>query len=80
MTLASSAARNDLDISVYFADILNRLLTGDTDFHPMRADIWKRAHPEAVRNYRRDEHRNRAEVKRVRRARRRHAAASSKPL
>jgi len=75
MTLVSSAARNDLDVSIYLKAILDRLLTGDTDFHSMRPDIWKQSHPEAVRIYRQEERRNRAGAKLVRRARRRHAAA-----
>lgn len=75
ITHVSSAARNDLDVSVYPADILNRLLAGATDFHPIRPDIWKQSHPEAAGIYRQEERRNRADAKRVRRDRRRLTAA-----
>ena len=74
MTLVSSAVRNDLDVVVYLKDILDRLLAGNTDFHAMRPDVWKQAHPEAVRVYRQEERRDRADAKRDRRARRRQAA------
>jgi transposase len=39
MTPVSSDARNELDVSIYLADMLDRLLTGDTDFHSMRPDV-----------------------------------------
>jgi len=75
MTLVSSALRNDLDPSIYLADILDRLLAGDADFHSMRPDIWKQSHPEAIRIYRQEERRDRADAKRLRRERRRRPAA-----
>ena len=75
MTLVSSALRNDLDPSIYLADILDRLLAGDADFHSMRPDVWKQSHPEAVRIYRQEERRDRADAKRLRRERRRRPAA-----
>lgn len=78
MTLVSSAVRNDLDVVNYIKDILDRLLTGDTDFHSMRPDVWKQSHPEAVRVYRQEERRYRADAKRDRRARRRQATSASK--
>ena len=75
MTLVSSALRNDLDPAIYLADILDRLLAGDADFHSMRPDIWKQSHPEAIRIYRQEERRDRADAKRLRRERRRRPAA-----
>jgi hypothetical protein len=78
MTLVSSAIRNDLDTAAYVKDILDRLLAGDTDFHAMRPDIWKQSHPEAVRIYRQEERRDRADAKRTRRDRRRRAVATAK--
>jgi hypothetical protein len=71
MTLVSSAVRNDLDVFVYVKDVLDKLLGGRRDFEAMRPDVWKLAHPEAVRIYRQDERRHRAEVKSAKRAKRR---------
>jgi len=71
MTLVSSAVRNDLDVFVYVKDVLDRLLAGSRDYAALRPDVWKLAHPEAVRVYRQDERRHRAEVKSAKRARRR---------
>ena len=71
MTLVSSAVQNDLDVFLYLKDVLDKLLGGSRDFEAMRPDVWKLAHPEAVRIYRQDERRHRAEVKSAKRAKRR---------
>jgi len=71
LSIVSSAARNDLDIFVYVKDVLDKLLGGCRDFEAMRPDVWKLAHPEAVRIYRQDERRHGAEVKSAKRAQRR---------
>ena len=71
MTLVSSAVRNDLDVFVYVKDVLDTLLGGSRDYATLRPDVWKLAHPEAVRIYRQDERRHRAEVTSAKRARRR---------
>jgi len=49
----------------------NTDLAGCRDYAALRPDVWKLAHPEAVRIYRQDERRHRAEVKSAKRARRR---------
>ena len=71
LTLVSSAVRNDLDVWAYSKDVLDQLLAGSTYYHSLRPDIWKESHPEAVREYRVQERRDRAERQRVRRAQRR---------
>lgn len=71
MSLVSSAARNDLDVFLYVKDVLDRLLAGETDYDGLRPDVWKQAHPEAIRIYRQEERRSRADAKAVKRARRR---------
>lgn len=73
LTLVSSAVRNDLDVWVYIKDVLDQLLAGSTDYEPLRPDLWKASHPEAVRQYRAKERRDRADRKQRRRARRRQA-------
>ena len=71
MSLVSSAARNDLDVFIYVKDVLDRLLAGEMDYDVLRPDVWKQSHPEAIRIYRQEERRSRADAKAVKRARRR---------
>jgi transposase len=73
LTLTSSAVRNDLDVWAYIKDVLDQLLAGSTDYHALRADVWKQSHPEAIRTYRTAERRDRADRTRFRRALRREA-------
>jgi len=70
-TLVSSAVRNDLDVWAYLKDVLDRLVAGETDYAMLRPDTWRQAHPEAIREYRVTERRDRAERKQYRRAARR---------
>ena len=70
-TLVSSALECDLDVFIYVKDILDKLLAGCSDYHSLRPDVWKESHPEAVRMYRQDERRHRAEAKSIKRAKRR---------
>ena len=74
MTLVSSARRHDLDVGLYVQDVLDRLLAGSTDYPSLLPDVWKRQHPEAVRAYRVEERRDKAERKQLNAARRRLAA------
>jgi hypothetical protein len=71
LTLVSSAVRNDLDVWAYLKDVLDRLLAGDTDYAALRPDIWAAAHPEAIREYRVTDRRDRATRKKAHRAGRR---------
>jgi len=71
MTIVSTAHRNDLDVWAYLKDVLDQLLAGSTDYRSLQADIWKQSHPECIRTYRAEERRERADAKRIRRARRR---------
>ena len=74
LTLTSSAHRNDLDVGAYLKDVLDHLLAGTTDFHSLRPDIWKQRHPQHVRTYRAIERRDRADLQRYHRARRRQSS------
>lgn len=71
MTLVSSARRHDLDVGLYIKDVLDQLLAGSTDYHSLLPDVWKQRHPEAVREYRVEERRDKAERKQLNAARRR---------
>jgi transposase len=75
LTITSTAVRNDLDVWAYLKDVLDQLLAGSTDFESLRADIWKKSHPEAVRTYRADERRDAADRRHVNRAKRRQEKA-----
>jgi transposase len=74
MTLVSSARRHDLDVGIYLKDVLDQLLAGCTDYDRLLPDVWKQSHPEAVRQYRVEERRDKAERKQLEAARRRLAA------
>ena len=71
MSLVSSARRHDLDSRLYIEDVLTQLLAGSTDYERLLPDVWKEAHPEAVRVYRQEERRDKAERKQLHAARRR---------
>ena len=71
LTLVSSALRNDLDVYAFIKAVLDALLAGSTDYAALRPDIWALAHPEAIRTYRQEERRDRADAKSRRRERRR---------
>jgi transposase len=78
LTLVSSAVRNDLDVWAYLKDVLDHLLAGDTDYAALRPDVWRQAHPEAIREYRVTERRDRADRKQLRRATRRRLLSKSR--
>ena len=71
LTLISSAIRHDLDVWAYLKHVLDQLLAGSTDYACLRADIWKRSHPEHVRVYRRDERQDASDRRTLKRALRR---------
>lgn len=71
MTIVSTAHRHHLDVWLYVKDVLDRLLQGERDLDTLRADRWAEAHPEALRPYRIEEARYRADAKADRRAHRR---------
>lgn len=71
MTLVSSAKRHDLDVGLYIKDVLDQLLAGCTEYHSLLPDQWKQQHPEAIRQYRQEERRDKAERKQYRAAKRR---------
>jgi transposase len=71
MSLVSSARRHDLDSRAYIEDILRQLLAGCTDYEGLLPDVWKQSHPEAIRVYRQEERRDKADRKQYNAARRR---------
>jgi transposase len=79
LTIISTAVRNDLDVNAYVKDVLDQLLRGSTDYHSLRADVWKQSHPDSIRTYRADERRDAADRRHYRRAQRRLAGRSADP-
>jgi hypothetical protein len=71
LTIVSTAHRHHLDVWLYVKDVLDRLLAGERDLASLQADRWGKEHPEAIRQYRVEEARYRADAKAVRRAHRR---------
>ena len=71
LTLVSSALRNDLDVWQYVKDVLDQLLAGVTDYEPLLPWNWAATHPDAIREYRVEERKDRTEGKRQKREDRR---------
>ncbi len=71
MSLVSSAHRHDLDVELYLTDITRQILSGSTDYGSLLPDIWKQSHPDAVRQYRIEERRDKADRSRYQAATRR---------
>lgn len=71
MSLVSSAHRHDLDVELYLEDITRQILSGSTDYGSLLPDVWKQTHPEAVRQYRVEERRDKADRSRYQAAERR---------
>ncbi len=71
MTLVSSALRNDLDVWLYVKDVLDQLLSGVTDYEPLLPWNWAAAHPQAIRQYRIEERKDRRDRQQTKRAQRR---------
>ena len=68
MTLVSSAHRHDLDVQMYLEDVAMHLNRGTAAPEDLLPDVWKISHPEAVRLYRSEERRDKAELARLRTA------------
>jgi transposase len=77
LTIVSTAHRHQLDVWLYVKDVLDRLLAGERDLASLQADRWGKQHPEAIRQYRVEEARYRADTKAFRRAKRRMAETPS---
>lgn len=70
-SLVSSAARHKLDVWAYVDDCLRQLAGGSTDYESLLPDVWRKAHPEAIRPYREVEATTRRLTTQQRRVRRR---------
>jgi hypothetical protein len=71
MSLVASAHRHDLDVYEYLRDVIEHLNRGTAAPSDLLPDVWKANHPEAIRTYREVERRDKAELARMRNAKRR---------
>ena len=71
MSLVASAHRQDLDVYEYLKDVIEHLNRGTAKPSDLLPDTWKASHPEAIRTYRQEERRDKAELARLRGAVRR---------
>ena len=75
MTLVASALRQDLDVHEYLTDVITQMNRGTASPEELLPDVWKQSHPEAVRTYRVEERRDKADRAQLKAARRRLADA-----
>ena len=71
MSLVASALRMELDVSMYLESIITHRLRGTAKLEELLPDRWRANHPDAVREYREQELRDKADVARVQAAKRR---------
>ena len=64
------AFHHNLDVWMYLKDVLDRVLAGETDYSKLVPNVWKQEHSEAVREYREEKSRYKADRKQITRARR----------
>ena len=69
MTLVASAHRQDLDVQEYLTDVITQINRGTAKPEELLPDVWKRSHPEAVRTYRVEERRDKADRAQLKAAR-----------
>jgi hypothetical protein len=61
MSLVSSAHRHDLDVHAYLEDVIGQMNAGTATPESLLPERWKQTHPGAVRTYRAEERRDKAE-------------------
>jgi transposase len=71
MTLVASAHRQDLDVLMYLEDVITHMLRGTARVQDLLPDVWKSHHPNAIRIYRAEERRDKADTATVQAAKRR---------
>jgi transposase len=77
LTVVASAHRHDLDVWAYLRDVLERLSQDEPNLEALLPDVWKREHPQHVRDFRAEERQQRADQRRYRRAKQRIEAVTS---
>jgi hypothetical protein len=62
MSLVASALRMELDVSMYLESIITHRLRGTAKLEELLHERWRANHPEAVREYREQERRDKVDV------------------
>jgi transposase len=71
MSLVASAQRQEIDVAMYLESALTHLVRGTATPQELLPDKWKSNHPEAVRKYREQERRDKADTAALSAAKRR---------
>ncbi len=71
MSLVASALRMELDVSMYLESVITHRLRGTAKLEELLPDRWRANHPKAVREYREQERRDKADVASLQAAKRR---------
>ena len=71
MSLVASAQRQEIDIGMHLESVITHLLRGTARPEELLPDRWKANHPEAVRTYREQERRDKADTATLSAAKRR---------
>ncbi len=71
MTLVASAHRQDLDVLMYLESVITHMLRGTAKVGDLLPDVWKTHHPDAIRTYREEERRDKADTATIQAAKRR---------
>jgi transposase len=71
MSLVASAQRQEIDVGMYLESAITHLLRGSARPDELLPDRWKANHPEAVRTYREQERRDKADTATLSAAKRR---------
>ena len=71
MSLVASAHRVDLDVHQYLESVITHMLRGTAKLEELLPDRWKEHHPEAIRSYREQERRDKADLAVLQAAKRR---------
>ncbi|MFN9713926.1 MAG: transposase, partial [Planctomycetota bacterium] len=71
MSLVASAQRQEIDLGMYLESAITHLLRGTARPEELLPDRWKANHPEAVRTYREQERRDKADTATLSAAKRR---------
>jgi transposase len=66
ISLVSSAHRHDLDVQVYLESVIRHMVRGTATPEELLPDVWKKSHPAAIRKYREEERRDKAELAQIR--------------
>ena len=77
MTLVASAQRQSLTLPAYLESVTTHLLRGTAKPEELLPEVWKQHHPEAVREYREMERRDKADAAALSAARRRLKSGTS---